>query len=116
MSRQVWKGIVIAGLFLLISSLTIFIIGALSGKVQAAEMPYTFIGLQHEVNEVFCTPHKSAARNTGLVANLGVGQTILKTELNEVDWVFTHHSCAFEEDAASFNAIGIMWKWRPGGR
>jgi hypothetical protein len=106
----VWKGIILASLFALVSG---FILNKAYAKdVEWSLINYTtvFAGIDSTKNiSPMCK--SSGSIDNKLTSNLGINQNIITINGVDVNLQYTHHSCAIGRDNKSYDAIGVKLEW-----
>lgn len=115
-STGAWTGIVVftGGL-----TIAVFVLSLISQKVNAEEVEYfkytaVTIGLDYDITDhdyghgVFCYKGKTSDRIT---SNGSIQQHLVGYKDIELLGQYTHHSCAFEKDQPTYDAVGFAVKW-----
>ena len=69
-----------------------------------------FVGLDYDIhNKVFCEPSGADDR---LTSNVGVRQHLISRDNVSANLQYTHHSCALNRDAPTYDAVGIIFEWK----
>lgn len=119
MDKGTWAGIIKFILIGLVFVGGLYLLGGIFSMPAQAKLnyalpepPYAFFGLELEKGDSFCV-NQQREWQKNWVSNGGLGQKVWKSNRWSVDFLYRHHSCAFLQDANSYDAIGFQIIYSP---